>query len=295
MEKALRNKKTILFFVGPALILYLAVMLYPITHAIYISLFRWDLLGTPSFIGFQNYVRMFTRDAVLIRALQNTLGIFIGSLVGQLGLGFLFASMLAHGTKFKNLFRNFFFLPAVLSSAAVGSMWTFMYNPSAGIVNGFLRLIGLDVLARNWLTDENTALGAIIAVVIWQFTGYTMTLFMAAINGIPQEVYESAKIDGANPFQIMFRITLPLIMPIVRVATILITVGSLRFFDLVYVMTPGGGPNRMTEVIASLLFRRSFTHHEFGYGAALSVLLLVLSLIATLIVNRAFKRARHEY
>lgn len=295
MEKVLRDKKTILFFIGPALLLYVGVMLYPIINAIYMSTFNWDLMGTPRFIGMNNFIRLFTRDPIVIRALQNTSRILVGSLVGQLSLGFFLAYILTFGTKYKNLFKNFYFLPAVISSAAVGAMWRFLYNPNAGLVNALLRLLGLEGWTRSWLTDENTALNAIIVVVIWQFSGYTMTLFMAAMQGIPSTIFEAAKIDGANHFQIMTRITVPLILPIVKVSTIMITVGSLRFFDLVYVMTPGGGPNRMTEVLASYLFRRSFIHFELGYGASLGVLLLVLSLFATLIINRVFRNTVHEY
>jgi raffinose/stachyose/melibiose transport system permease protein len=118
---------------------------------------------------------------------------------------------------------------------------------------------------------------------------------MSAIQGIPNDLYESAKIDGASPFQVMKRITLPLIMPIVKVNTVLIAVGSLKFFDLVYVMTPGGGPNRATEVLASYLYRRAFTNFEYGYGNALAVLLLVLCFVVTAIINKSFKRMVYEY
>jgi raffinose/stachyose/melibiose transport system permease protein len=170
MEKVLRDKKMILLFISPALILYVSVMLYPILYAGYISLFQWDILGSTKFIGFQNYVRMFTRDDLVLRTLQHTVVILVVSLVGQQILGFLFASVLSHGTKFKNLFKNLFFLPSVLSSAAVGSMWSFIYNPKGGLINSFFRGIGLGQMAHQWLTDERLALGAIAFVVVWQFT-----------------------------------------------------------------------------------------------------------------------------
>lgn len=285
----------ILIFIGPALILYIAVMLFPILDSIYISFFKWDILGSMQFTGLKNYIRMFTTDDMVLKTLKNTVVILIFSLVGEQVFGFLIASALSGDVKFKNVFRNIYFLPAVISSAAIGGMWRFIYNPRVGLINSVLRTIGLDSLTQQWLTDEKIAMVAIAVVVVWQYTGYSMTLFMSAIQGIPQSLFDSAKIDGASHSQVMRHITLPLIRPIIKVSTILIAVGSLKFFDLVYVMTPGGGPNHATDVLASYIYRRAFTNFDYGYGDALSVLLMALCLIITWIINRSFKNTTYEY
>jgi raffinose/stachyose/melibiose transport system permease protein len=296
MEKLLRDKKMIALFVFPALLLYACVMLYPIIQSLYIGFFQWDMLSPMKFVGLQNYITMFTEDKVFIKSITNTGVILLMSLVGEEVIGFLLAVVLTSRIRFHNLFKNLYFLPAVLSSAAVGSMWQFIYNSKGGLVNSFLRAVGLDFLAKNWLTDQKIALWAICIVIIWQYTGNTMTLFMSAILGIPASLFESARIDGASPFQVMRKITIPLIMPIIKVNTILISIGSLKFFDLVYVMTPNGGANHSTEVLASWIYIRSFKNFVVGYGNSMAVFMLFMCLMLSFIVNRIFRNtASYEY
>lgn len=295
MEKLLRDKKLILLFVGPALLMYLLIMLFPILDSLYISMSKWDILSPMKYVGFQNFIRMFTVDDLFPLALKNVCIILVASLVGEQVFGFFTAAALTAEIRFKNVFKNIYFMPAVLSSAAVGLMWSFIYNPRVGLVNSLLRAIGLDSLTRQWLSDEKIALWAICVVVVWQYTGYSMTLFMSAIQGIPTSLFESARIDGATPLRILRHITLPLIMPIVKINTVLISVGSLKFFDLVFTMTPNGGPAHATEVLASHIYTRAFTNFEYGFGDALSVVLLLLCLLLTLIINKAFRIEKIEY
>jgi len=158
-----------------------------------------------------------------------------------------------------------FFSPAVISSVAVGLMWSFIFHPTIGLLNQLLHFAGLESLARQWLLDPKTALWAIAFVTSWQYAGYSMVLFLAGIQNIPPNIFESAKIDGAGPLAVIRHITLPMIKPIIKVNTILITVGSLKFFDLVYAMT-GGRPVHRTEVLASHIYTRSFQYFEYGYG-----------------------------
>lgn len=294
MEKLMRNKKTILMFAGPAVFLYMLVLFVPVVFSISMSFFSWDSLTPMKFVGFNNFIKMFTADSVFYTALINTVFFLVISVVGQQLLGLGASVALTSNIKMKNFFKNIYFLPSVLSTAAVGLLWGFIFNPRMGALNTMLTSLGLESLTRQWLVEMPTALFSIGLVVIWQYTGYTMTIFMAAIEGIPSSVYEAAYIDGASKFTVIRTITLPLIKPMIKINTLLIAVGSLKFFDLIYTMT-NGGPDHQTEVLASHIYLRSFRMFEYGYGNALSLVLLVLCLIVSLIINKSISTEKFEY
>ena len=293
MDKLLRDKKMIAIFVGPALILFVLVMLIPIVIACGLSLYSWDALSAPKFVGFAQYVRMFTSDTTFIVALKNTLFFLVTSLISQSLLGLVIAIVLTNISKFRNVFKNVFYLPAVLSSAAVGLTWGFIFNPTMGALNNLFKMLGLTNLQHMWLVDPKSAMWCIAFVCLWEFTGSTMILYMAAIQGIPTSLYEAAGIDGAGKIKSIWHVTLPLIKPMIKTSLILNSIGSLKFFDLIYTMT-NGGPNHQTEVIASHLYRRSFQMFEYGYGDALSVVLLVLCILTTVVVNKCIKTENYE-
>jgi raffinose/stachyose/melibiose transport system permease protein len=293
MNAILRNKKTIILFLLPALSLYVVLVMYSIINAFYYSLFSWNALSPKVFIGLKNYIRMLNDETFLL-SLGNVLFILLFSVIFQQLAGFLWAVLLTGKTVGKNLYRNIFFAPAVISSVAVGLMWTFIFHPNLGLVNSLLDFIGLDSWTRPWLQDKITALWAISFVTSWQYAGYSMILFIAAIQNIPSSIFESARIDGANAFGIIRHITLPLIKPMIKVNTIIICIGSLKFFDLVYSMT-GGGPVHRTEVLASYIYTRSFQFFEYGYGNALSIILLTVCLFFTVVINKIFKTENLEY
>lgn len=294
MENMLRNKKMILLFVGPALLMYLLILFVPIANSIYYSLFKWNLVSPMKFIGLDNYIRMFTWDSVFPITIRNVLVIvFVGVTFEQI-FGFFMAIVLTGKIKARNFFKNIIFMPAVFSSVAVGLMWTFMYNPQIGIINTLLRAVGLGNLAISWLTNPKTAIWAIGFVTVWQYSGYAMILYSAAILNIPNSINESAIIDGASSWKRIRYITLPLLKPIIRINIVLAAIGSLKFFDLIYVMT-GGGPSRATEVLASYIYQRAFTHFEYGYATALSVVLLIICLVVTGIIYKFFKAEDIQY
>ncbi|HBG00687.1 MAG TPA: sugar ABC transporter permease [Firmicutes bacterium] len=294
MESVWRNKKTIMLFVMPALLLYGVIIFVPVLLVFYYSLFSWDILNPPRFIGLRNYIRMFSFDYVFPIGLKNTVSIWLICLVIQQSLGLLLSVILTSKIRARNFFKNVFFMPSVISSVAIGLMWSFVYHPTIGIVNTVLRLLGLEHLTRAWLLDSKTALWAIALTICWQYTGSTMVLFIASIQTIPRSIFEAARIDGASFFPLLWHITLPLLKPILKVNTILISVGSLKLFDLVHVMT-GGGPAHSTQVLASYTYARSFQQFEYGYGASLSVILLVLCLLVTLVIQKIFPKEDIEY
>lgn len=288
MEKLLRNKKMIALFIGPALVLFTLILFVPILTACGLSLFSWDALSPPHFIGLDNYIRMFTTDSTFFIALKNTVFFLVVSLVSQSLLGFILAVILTNIPKLSNLFKNIFYLPAVLSSAAVGLTWAFIFNPQMGALNQLLGTLGLQNFQHMWLVDAKSAMWCIAFVCLWEFTGSTMILYMAAIQGISPSLYEAARIDGANRLNCVWNITLPMIKPMIQTSLVLNSIGALKFFDLIYTMT-NGGPNHQTEVLASHLYSRSFQMFEYGYGDALSVILTLLCILTAIIINRCIR------
>ncbi|MDQ0919880.1 carbohydrate ABC transporter permease [Paenibacillus sp. V4I5] len=285
MDKMLRKGSTIAFFITPALFLYSAIVFIPIIASIYLSFFDWDVLNPMKFIGLDNYTRMFSDDDIFFITIRNVLFLLVTSLVIQLPFGFFLALILTGNVRGKDFFKLVFIMPAFLSSVAVGMMWTFIYHPQIGIINNLLDWLGLDSLKHLWLSEPKTVMWAVTAVVSWQFIGYTMILFIAAIQNISEEIYEAARLEGAIGWKLVWHITMPLLKPIIKVNAILISIGSLRFFDLVYVMT-GGGPANVSQTLVGYLQKRSFGQLEYGYGNSLAVILLVMCLIVTFVINK---------
>lgn len=294
MESMLRKKKTILAFVLPALIIYVCIVFVPIINTLYNSVFKWNILSDRKYIGIENFINLFTKDKIFRTCMKNTFLLMFSSLIIQTPLAILLAIALSGKIKGKKYFKTVFFLPNILSSVAVGLLWTFIYNPEFGIVNKVLDAFGLHSLTRLWLANENTVLPAIIVTICWQFVGYHMILYLAAVENIPKEINEAAIIDGVNSWTKIWYITLPLIRHIIQIDTVLMATGALRFFDLIYVMS-NGGPNHASEVIASYMYYKSFRDYQYGYGSAVSVVLLVLCLLITFILNKLFYSEKIEY
>lgn len=294
MESMLKNKKTILCFILPALAIYLGIVVVPIFNTLYHSAFKWNILADKKFIGLDNFINLFTKDKIFILCLKNTFLLTFLSLIIQTPLAILLAIALSGKIKGKRYFKTVFFLPNILSSVAVGLLWTFIYNPEFGIINRVLEALGLESLTRLWLATKETVLPSIIVVICWQFIGYHMILYLAAVENIPQEIREAALIDGVNKRTMIWHITLPLIRHMIQIDTILMATGSLRFFDLIYVMS-NGGPNHASEVIASYMYYKSFRDYQYGYGSAVSVVLLVLCLLVTFILQKLLYSEKVEY
>ena len=295
MEKLLRDKKMILLFVGPAALLLICILMGPMIYGIALSLFQWDGMAPPKFIGIDNFTFMFTQDVTFWVSFKNSIFFVIFSLISQQFLGLLTAIILTNNIKFKNLFKNIYYLPVVLSSAAVGLLWSFIFHPKIGVLNQLLLAIGVE--GPKWLSEISgflpLPLWCIGIVAAWQYMGSTMMLYMAAIQGIPESLYEAAYIDGASRIKCIRYITLPLITPMVKISTVLSCIGSLKFFDLIYTMTKGG-PAHATEVLASHLYTRSFTQWEYGYGSALAIILVILCLLFTFVLNKLVKVENYE-
>uniref|UniRef100_S0DFU6 Putative ATPbinding transport protein n=1 Tax=termite gut metagenome TaxID=433724 RepID=S0DFU6_9ZZZZ len=289
MERLRRNKRTICLFVLPALLGYLLVFAFPILSSVVMSFFKWDVGGMQKFLGITNYSKLFTTDNIFQQSIWHVLYSALLCLVAQAPLSILLAYLLTRIKRLRNFFKVVFFVPNMVSSAAIGILWIFIYNPQFGLLNSALGGIGLGGLARAWLGDPATALTAVILATCWQFIGYHMIIYLAAMQNISESINEAAEIDGASAWQSFWRITMPLLAPILKIDFVLIVTGSLRIFDVVYVMTTGG-PNHASEMIATHMYTRTFKGMEFGYGSAMSVLLIIMCLLITGVLNLAFRR-----
>lgn len=292
MKKYLSNKKNIAIFVLPAFILYTVFVLFPIVYNIYISFFDTDLMSRMKFVGLQNYT-MLLKDKTFIHAFQNNIWLVIGSLIAHLPIAMFFGNAIFKKIKGASFFQSVFFLPSVICGVAVGLTWSFIYNGNYGLLNAFLKLIGLESLQKVWLSDKNIALFCIMVVVMWQFVGYHMIIQIAAMRNIDSSLYEAAEIDGAGSFQQFKNITFPLIKPILKIDTVLIITGSLKYYDLIAVMT-GGGPNHATEVMSTYMYYEAFKILKYGYSCAIGVVLMILCMIAVGGSNLIFKSKKGD-
>ncbi len=288
MEKLLKDKKAIAIFVLPAFLLFTFILFIPICQSIYYSFCDYDALTLPKFVGLKNYKNLLIDD-VMKTSLKNSVFFLIYSCVTQLIMGLILAGLLTNIKAGRNFFKNVIYLPCVLSSAALGLLWMFIFSPKLGI-NQILAKYGME--GPLWLMDIKgfitLPMWVIAFVALWQYVGQSMMLYMAQISGISTSLYEASYIDGCSKLQSFRNITLPLIKPMVGTAMSLNAIGSLKFFDLIFNMTEGG-PNHKTEVLATHLYTQGFKFFKYGYASAIGTVLLVLCLLMTFLINRAFR------
>lgn len=287
MNKVLGNKRSIAFFVLPAFIIYAVFALFPIGYNIYMSLFNTDLMSKKQFVGLGNYVSLL-KDKTFLHAFRNNIFMVIGSLIAHMPLAMFFANAIFKKIKGSAFFQTVFFLPSVICGVAVGLTWTFIYNGNYGLLNAFLKIIGLGDLQQVWLANKNLAMFCIIIVIMWQYVGYHMVIQLAAMRNIDSAYYEAAQIDGASGWKQFTCITFPLIKPILKIDAVLIITGSLKYYDLVAVMT-SGGPNHATEVMSTYMYYQAFNILKYGYASAIGVILMILCMLSVALSNRVFK------
>jgi raffinose/stachyose/melibiose transport system permease protein len=292
MKKSLQYKINIFLFLLPALFLFVAVLIAPIIMSFAYSLTKWNGFTTPEFIGFKNYVELFTSKSINInRALKNAFLLALLSCCIQLPFALWLALRLSRPIKGRSAFLSIFFLPVLISTVVIGQLWLKIYNPDYGLLNVFLRSIGLEKWTRIWLGDKKYALGAAFVPILWQYVGYHMLLMYAGIKGVPVELTEAAMLDGATDAQINRYIIIPYIRPILRVSVIFAITGSLKSFDLIYVLT-NGGPSHATEVPSTLMISMLFLRNRYGMGSAIAVMLIVLCFVFALLINVLFKEEK---
>lgn len=293
MERVLRDKKVILLFILPAVLIYCLIIPFPVVSSIFYGFTRWNVVGDMNFIGFNNFIRLFTGDQIFLHSIKNTFIFLFASILLQQPAAFLFSVLLSKGIKGQKFFRNVFFMPVVFSGVSVSLMWYFIYHPEIGIINNIIRLFGDKGFNFAWLGEENTALLAVTIALAWQYIGYHMTIYISGISSISNDIFEAARIDGANEWNVVKNIIFPMLMPMIQVSMVLITTSSLKAFDYIFIMTYGG-PNHASEVVAFHMYNKAFVQLDYGYGSAISSILLVLCILASVAISKIFRDRNEE-
>ena len=277
-----------LWFVLPGLIFFFGVMIFPAIFALGISLTNWTGLGTKfKFVGLDNFTKALTYWP-FYRAALNNLYIFASILIFQHTVGLFIAVQLNEKPRFMQFYRTVLFLPVIISLVSTGFIWTLMLSSNIGFINPLLRDLGLGFLARNWLSDPATALPTVIAVTAWNSLGWSVVLYLAGLQNIPEELKQAAQIDGANGWQVFWRVVFPLLSPSFTSLTVLTFIGTFRTFDVVYVLTgPLGSPAFRTDVLGTLIYRTAFggsgfSNSDIRMSFAIAVA-LILFFVMTLI------------
>ena len=293
-----RNPWLPVLFILPAASIFVALMAVPMIGAIVLSFESWDGLRPPTWIGLTNYWNLL-HDRIFLLALVHTAYFVVVTVVLQTMIPLLVANLLTSGIRGSLVFRTIYFLPVIISLAISGMLWSMIYEPNFGVLNTLLNSIGLHGLTRFWLADTMTVIPSVIAVSVWQSMGFFVVIYFAALQNIPQELYEAAALDGANAWQRLTRVTVPLLTPVTTVVVVLNTIGGIQVFDQVWVLTQGG-PSHASDTLATYLYSIAFGSQgsaisELGYAAAIGIVILLLALTLSIVQIRWGRAREIEY
>jgi raffinose/stachyose/melibiose transport system permease protein len=279
MTNAIKPKTPVLYlFLFPCILLYFICCIAPVLVACFYSLFSWDGGPTKTFLGLANYGTLL-KDKAFWAAFQNNVKFILWTVVGQIGIALLVSMLLTSPLiKLKNFHRTVIFFPVILSAVVVGFLWRIIYNTDYGILNTFLRFIGQANLIKPWLDDPHIVITSLAIPKIWQYIGYYVVILLAAIQSIDNSILESARIDGAIGWKKLHFIVFPLIKDTVFVTILLCISGNMKTFAQIFVMT-GGGPGNSSQVVALYAYQISMERMNYGYGSAVAIGILVLSLL----------------
>ena len=288
-----RETRAAYTFLAPGLVTFAAFVLFPVVASFVLSLTKWDLVSSPEFVGLQNYERLlgFSRvdgawqanDPDFWRTLGNTL-FYMLTIPVNLILALFIAALLTTKGPFRGLFRTLYFLPVVCTLVAVAILWRWIFNPDYGLLNAFLARVGIDGPA--WLVSRTWAKPAIMLVMVWKGLGYSIVVYIAGLQTIPETLHEAARIDGANAWSRFWRITFPLLAPTHFFLAVIGVIWGFQTFDTVFLMT-AGGPAGSTEPVLLYLYRNAFQWFDMGYASAIAWILFLLMMGATLAQWRA--------
>jgi raffinose/stachyose/melibiose transport system permease protein len=265
-------------FIGPVFIIYTLLFIYPFLQGLVYSFSAWDgIAPKATFVGFRNFIEMFTKDEYFVPSLNRTFFIAFVNVFFTNLLAMLFALALTNNFRFNNFWRAAIFMPNVISMVVSGFIWKFMFNE---IAENMAEATGMEVLNQSWLGDPSIVAYSIVIVSVWWGLGYIMTIYIAGLQGIDSSIVEAAEIDGCSTWQMFFRIKLPSMLPVVTVGVFLNVSGSLKIFDTIYSLT-GGGPGKASEVAMLNIYREAFVYGRLGYGNAKAVVLTIIILAIT--------------
>ena len=299
----MRNQQRRLFiatFLAPAFLLFTVFVAWPSVRALAYSLQKWDGLTEPEWVGLKNFTTLFQQGDMFRLALWHNAIIMVCGGSATVLLALFFAALMHRRVRGANIFRVTFFFPNVLSSVAIALLWILLYSPSQfGVFNGILTKLDLAAYGLNIdvpvpFTGKSTLIYAIIPMMVWMAVGFYMVLFLAAMEGIPETFYEVARLEGASEFAQFIHITFPLIREVFVVGLVFLVIGTLKFFEPVWIMD-NQWPSKDTHVLATLLYQRVFSEYRVGEGSAIAVILFLLVLVATLFTLRLSRKEALEY
>ncbi|MDQ3693302.1 MAG: sugar ABC transporter permease [Chloroflexota bacterium] len=289
-QRTWRRYRAGIFFVLPALLLYLVFMVYPFLQSIYLSFTSWNgATVVKEWIGLDNYRELLGDERLWLSLRHNVTWVIVGT-AAPIAIGMLLALLLWRRPKGFTLFRTFFFMPQVLSAVVIGIIWNWVYNPIFGILNKGLDAVGLEGVSRGWLGDPDFALYAVLIASVWAEIGFVFVIFLAGLQGVSKDLLEAAAIDGANIWQRFRHVTVPQMSNVINVVVAILLIGGFNVFDMIFVMT-GGGPANATEVIATYTYKEAFTQNNVGYATTLALVMTVISLVASVAFIK-FREAR---
>lgn len=282
-----KDKKMVWIFLLPTVILVSLFLYIPFLQSIWNSLFNIsDMAGVDkTFIGLNNYVEL-VKDPIIHTSFKNTFIMMGLMIIFELGLGFLLAVLVDSVRRGKSFYRTVFFFPVVISATAIGLMFTLFYNLDMGLFNQLLKIVGLEPIY--WL-EEGRALYAIATPIIWQYVGFYFVIILTGIAGIPEDIYESAYLDGITGFKKTLYITIPMLKGVIKSSLILVITGTLKIFDLAWVIAPRGAPFETTYLFGTYQYKTVYEAWRVGYGCTIAVAIVVLGMIIALLVNKLLK------
>lgn len=273
-------------FLFPALGLYMLFVLYPVISALFTSLYQWRGIGEKTWTGMGNYTRM-VEDDNFINALINTGKYILFQVPATILVPLVIALIIANSAKSRwtNFYRSSIFFPYILPGVAIAMLWSTIFNPVSGLLNGLLDIIGLDTWKTEWLGRTETAFGSVVWVTIWGAIGFYTILLLAGILNISKDLFEAAEIDGANKFQRSIYIIIPMLKDVLQVVVTFTLINALKIFEMPQLLT-SGGPNRSTEPVSLYIYEQAFKNFNFGYASAIGVVFFVLVLLLTMLTLR---------
>ncbi len=272
-------------FLLPYLLVFLVFRFGPSVAGLFIGFMKWNIIGDASFAGLSNFKKLFA-DPIFFTSLKNTLLFLVMALPPLIIFSLLLAVLLNQKLKFRNAVRTISIMPYVLIPAVVGIIWNWLYDNNFGILNYYLKLLGLSPV--EWLTNEKYALFSVAIVTVWSFLGYNMILYLAGLQDISKDLYEASEIDGATKLQTFMKITLPLLKPITSMIVTLTLINTIQVFDQIFVMT-NGGPGTATLTLVQYLYGTAFQNYNLGYGSTLGIAILVILIVMVQIQSRLLR------
>lgn len=296
MNRKSAERKFIFICLAPAVILVSLFIFIPTVNVFRMSLYRMGgITNKQTFIGFENF-KTLMGDKNFLQAMQNSILIIVLVTICTIVLAFLFATLLQRGNfKGNNFFRIIFYIPNILSIVVIAGIFGAIYNPTTGLLNTFLRAIGLDALARNWMSESNIVIYSVIFALVWQAIGYYMVMYMASMAAIPPDYYEAASLDGATELQMFSKITFPLIWSNIRTTLTFYIISTINLSFLFVQIMSDGGPNGKTEVFLNYMYKQAYGNGAYGYGMAIGVVVFIFSFVLSGIVNKITDREVYEF